>query len=204
MDNTNTTNHNKYNLSSRLASPFKKLSRTPTTINSNTNNSNQNTPPSTKKLNSKSKTNLNSETVEPVVEGRAKSFVSKHLMIQRRKTIHDIINLDIINNLLSSNSSTNSSSTNDTKLNSNNNNINNNKKIIDNKNVTSIKNSNNSPTSISASPFYSVSSSSLYYTVQSPSTSSVNSISNLKSQYSNVINRELLKQANVQFINVLT
>ncbi len=40
------------------------------------------------------------------------SFLNKHLMIQRRKTIHDIINLDILNNLISSASSHNNNNNN--------------------------------------------------------------------------------------------
>ncbi len=33
---------------------------------------------------------------------RPTSFLNKHLMVQRRKTIHDIINIDILSNLMAS------------------------------------------------------------------------------------------------------
>jgi hypothetical protein len=36
---------------------------------------------------------------------RTPSFVSKHFQIQRRKTIHDIVNFEILNNIVSSESS---------------------------------------------------------------------------------------------------
>lgn len=39
-----------------------------------------------------------------VVTGSKASFVNKHLLIQRRKTIHDIINFDLLTSLINSNS----------------------------------------------------------------------------------------------------
>ena len=42
-------------------------------------------------------------TVTPngMTPNRAPSFVTKHFQIQRRKTIHDIVNLEILNNIIS-------------------------------------------------------------------------------------------------------
>ena len=40
----------------------------------------------------------------PKIINSGTSFVKRHLQIQRRKTIHDIINFDLINNLIASNS----------------------------------------------------------------------------------------------------
>lgn len=51
--------------------------------------------------------NINKSSNTPETKKRSSSFVSKHLLIQRRKTIHDIINLDILNtSILSTTSST--------------------------------------------------------------------------------------------------
>ncbi len=139
-----------------------------------------------------------SSNLTPKLLNSGTSFVKKHLQIQRRKTIHDIINFDIINNLISKNSSSstdnnnaqqaNTSQKQQAKLNKNQNSILNDKNLI---NTIDRTVSNGTGVISSTSTSYSSNSNSSYLKQQQANDTP-----------SNQIARELVIQGHVQLLNV--
>jgi len=138
-----------------------KLNRTLTISNSPSNNSLNQDIEHTKKI-STSTTNENntpnnkhivdntqSTTQTTTSENKRSSLITKNLVVQRRKTIHDIINFDLINNLISSNDNSNklnenTSISSSTSINSSNKTTNENQNNTKaNKSTTSIINTKN-------------------------------------------------------------
>ena len=168
--------------------------KTGTAIQNNKNN-NENSPITTKITSSSASNNK-----------RQSSFLNKHLMIQRRKTIHDIINLDILNNLISSASSHNNNNNNDRSTKTNSALVNNNKIINIKEEDEMLDNSNILNKNIEETQ--SISSNSYRHSprITNNSTKKSDSTSFLINQNNNNnnlhITRQLIKQGHVQLLNV--